>query len=839
MLRISLDDRRFRRPVARAVSAAFALLAGLAVMSPAWSQSKPASPSDALLPLCTAGTSVADRGEGALGLYDVGGGKLAADFVDADAAAKCLKATSGNLALDIGGIDLNLNGSVQYSGLTAGPRRINATTLNPALCESYYGGTAGFGFALRNANNDLLGANGVLGGVASLSYDLASGGFVPDLMQATYGPWLRCFDATLPNVLLGGTDAHRVFGARFESDADLVVQYLDQAGAPLASDELLQTIGASSVYKVRISNRGEGAANNVRIREFVPKAGGQLDRTMSTGGCLRDADNQSCAAADGTLSQDVASLAPGQSVTYTLTRTVAGTTPLAAAGGALTAVAAFVDPQVSREARAEDNTRHLRVGLVSLPQFVVNTSVPGGGGTLSPGNQSVTQGNTAQFTLAPAANHQIASTSDNCGAGGAVGGTLNGTQYSIPNITAACTVTATFALVKRTVTSSGSNANGTISPATQQVDHGTSASFTVTTAGGYSAALGGTCGTVTNNGNGTWSTAAVTADCAVTASFSQNSYVVAASSSGNGTITPASQNIFHGGTASFTVTPDANYVLAGFTGTCAAGITSGNQYFVTGITANCSVVANFALVTYAVTAAATSNGSIGIAPPQVAHGGTATITPAPANGYELVAGSVAGTAACGTLVDNGNGSWTTGAITAAGCEISAAFQAIEYDVTVTMTGGNGTIGDPAGTTPLALVVAFGNAATFDVTPATGYDAVVDGDTCNVTDNNDGSWTTGTVSEDCNITVSFTIQQFVVTGVVSGGNGTITASRTVDYDDIASFTVTPASGFQIDTVVDDCAGGSATSPGSGSSSIYTVFNVTAACTVTATFVPLPN
>lgn len=838
MLRISLDDRRFRRPVARAVSAAFALFASLAVMSPAWSESKPVASSDILLPLCTAGTAVAAGTDGALGLYDVGGGKLAADLVDVDAAAKCLKATSGNLALDIGGIDLNLNGSVQYSGLTTGPRRINATTLNPALCESYYSGAAGFGFALRNANNDLLGANGVLGGVASLSYDLASGGFVPDLMQAAYGPWLSCFDATLPNATLSGVDANRVFSARFESDADLVVQFLDQSGAPLASDQLLQTIGANSVYKVRVSNRGEGAASNVRIREFVPKAGGQLTPTMTIGSCLRDADNQSCAAADGTLSQDVGQLVPGQSVTYTLTRTVAGSTPLSAASGALTSVAAFVDPQVSREARAENNTRHLRVGLVSLPQFIVSTAVPGGGGSLSPGNQGVTQGNTAQFTLVPAANHEIATATDNCGAGGAVGGSLNGAQYSVPNITAACTVTATFALVKRTVTSSGSDANGTISPASQQVDHGSSASFTVTTAAGYTAAFGGTCGALTDNGGGNWSTGAVTANCAVTASFSQNNYVVSASSSGNGSITPASQNIFHGGTATFTVTPDANYELSGFSGSCPTPVSGGALYFVPGVTANCTVVANFALVTYAVTAASTSNGSIGIAPAQVPYGGTATITPAPANGYELVPGSVSGTAACGTLVDNADGSWTTGAITMAGCEVSAAFQAIEYDVTVTMTGGNGTIGDPAGTTPLALVVAFGNAATFDVTPATGYDAVVDGDTCNVTDNNDGSWTTGTVSEDCNISVSFTIQQFTVTGV-SGGNGTITASRTVDYDDIASFTVTPASGFQVDTVVDDCAGGSATSPGAGSSSIYTVFNVTAACTVTATFVPLPN
>ncbi|MGE0209626.1 MAG: S8 family serine peptidase, partial [Lysobacteraceae bacterium] len=58
----------------------------------------------------------------------------------------------------------------------------------------------------------------------------------------------------------------------------------------------------------------------------------------------------------------------------------------------------------------------------------------------------------------------------------------------------------------------------------------------------------------------------VTSAKAVTANFTLNSYTVTATSGGNGTITPASQNVSHGGTASFTVTPATGYHVVSVAG---------------------------------------------------------------------------------------------------------------------------------------------------------------------------------------------------------------------------------------------------------------------------------
>ena len=76
--------------------------------------------------------------------------------------------------------------------------------------------------------------------------------------------------------------------------------------------------------------------------------------------------------------------------------------------------------------------------------------------------------------------------------------------------------TATFTLVNHTVTAD-SVANGSISPSSRLVSHGSTTTFTVTPDAGYHIASASGC-----NGSllgGTYTTGAVTADCTVTASF--------------------------------------------------------------------------------------------------------------------------------------------------------------------------------------------------------------------------------------------------------------------------------------------------------------------------------
>ncbi|WP_434734779.1 hypothetical protein [Chiayiivirga sp.] len=41
-------------------------------------------------------------------------------------------------------------------------------------------------------------------------------------------------------------------------------------------DFVAATIGSESTYRVRVVNRGEATAQNVRVREFIPKSSGQI-----------------------------------------------------------------------------------------------------------------------------------------------------------------------------------------------------------------------------------------------------------------------------------------------------------------------------------------------------------------------------------------------------------------------------------------------------------------------------------------------------------------------------------------------------------------------------------
>jgi hypothetical protein len=72
---------------------------------------------------------------------------------------------------------------------------------------------------------------------------------------------------------------------------------------------------------------------------------------------------------------------------------------------------------------------------------------------------------------------------------------------------------------------------------------------------------------------------------------------VTAASGGNGTITPPSQTVNSGSTATFTVTPAATYHVVSVTGdTCTVtqqGVTT--TWISSAISANCAVTANFAL----------------------------------------------------------------------------------------------------------------------------------------------------------------------------------------------------------------------------------------------------
>jgi len=163
------------------------------------------------------------------------------------------------------------------------------------------------------------------------------------------------------------------------------------------------------------------------------------------------------------------------------------------------------------------------------------------------------------------------------------------------------------------------------------------------------------------------------------------SYTITASAGPNGSITPSGDvTVDHGADQSFTIMPDANY-HAEMSGTCGGNL-DGNTYTTNPITADCTVIANFAINTYTLTYYAGPNGSIsGTTPQTVSHGGSGTaVTAVAAPGYHFVQWS-----------DSSIANPRTDTNVTAGITVTASFAINTYTLTYN-AGPNGSI---SGTTP--------------------------------------------------------------------------------------------------------------------------------------------
>lgn len=829
---------------------------------------------------CTTGAAPGTSfpGNGGYGLYLEGGLYFAGSVPSGAGTPPCEWATVARYRLDLPQLSstatarLNLSTGLTVTSLAGTNRHLRASTISPLVCTSFLdpaappaGVNLGTTYAIEITNGGGQRQGGLctpgqagtdpsrcLWGVSSLSLAPAAAPAASvlnaGLLQHSSGaPYIQCYDATTANATLaaGPAPGDLIFADNFEVPApDVRVQFVRDDSVQDPIENLVHTVNVPGAYRVLVSNRTGTALSGVRLREFLPGTGGVLSPLVDAISCteLTGASPVSCAGGTS-LDMDI-DLAANQTRVFRIERQVRSNNAIDPTVGGLVAVAAFVNPAQGADADPSDNVRSLRLGTVTLPSYVVSAAVSGGNGTVSPTSQQITQGQSASFTLAPAANYQVNTATDNCGAGGTSAGTRTNLSYSIPNITQACTLTVSYRPVQYAVTATA-GANGAVTPASQQIDHGANASFTVTPTVGYTAAGNGgsaACGTVTNTGGNVWTAGPITGACAVNFTFSQNQYTVTPVVVGNGSVSPNSpQTVAHGVNTFFILTPAANHRIASVTG--CGGTLVGNSYQIANLQASCSFTATFELMTYSFGAAATSNGSIGILNSPVVHGTQGDFTVTPATGYST--GTVSGTSACNGVTNTGGVNWETGAITSSGCEISASFTINQYAVRVTTSGGNGTIGDPAGTGPVDRTVDYNTTASVRVTPAVGYSPVFGTPSvgsCSFSDpEQDQVWTSSAITEACEINVSFAINSYTVSASLSVDSPANSASispltQPVQHGANSQLIqVAVESGYSIqDTAGSTCTNIVAGAPGTPGNplapAIFRVDNVTAACSV---------
>ncbi len=488
---------------------------------------------------------------------------------------------------------------------------------------------------------------------------------------------------------------------------------------------------------------------------------------------------------------------------------------------ALTATANDVSGSYNVIAGAAGSDDSATFNLTNLPQeFEVTASVASGHGSINPSSQNVIDGGTATFTVTPDTGWSIASVlGDTC-----TPAQVSGDQWQATNIQQACAVSATFAINTYVVMANTGAGQGLITPVVQVTDHGGDATFTVTPQTGWSVTtvVGDTCNPMLDSGD-QWVAENITEACAVTANFAQDSFEVTAEViSGQGNITPASQNVLFDGTANFTVTPQTGWSIDAVAGdSCSPELVSGDQWQATGIQQACAVGASFVINTYTVTAATgAGQGTITPASQPVDHGSDASFTVTPDIGWSVT--SVTGTT-CTPMLDSGD-QWVAENITE-DCAVTANFAQDVFEVTASVDSGLGSIAPPTQN------VIFDGAAEFTVTPETGWSITsVVGDTCSPELVAGDQWQATNIQQACAVTASFVINTYTVTAETGAGQGTITpATQPVDHGSDASFTVTPDIGWSVTSVT-----GTTCTPMLDSGDQWTAENISEDCAVTANF-----
>ncbi|MDH4163772.1 MAG: FG-GAP-like repeat-containing protein [Nitrospirota bacterium] len=220
-----------------------------------------------------------------------------------------------------------------------------------------------------------------------------------------------------------------------------------------------------------------------------------------------------------------------------------------------------------------------------------------------------------------------------------------------------------------------------------------------------------------------------------------------------------------------------------------------------------------------ITTSAGPNGFLECAPTMVNDGGSASCSVTPYPGYLIDTVEGCG----GSLAGN---TYTITNLTT-DCGVSASFVQITHQLSVSITGIGSVTSSPAGIDcggDCSEVYAQGTVVT--LTPLPGDVSMAFSGWTGDPDCSDGVVTMdGTTS----CTATFTLKSFNVSGI-TGGNGTISCTSTVNYGESPGCSIVPDSGYHLASLIDN----SISVIGLVSNGTYTISNITENHTVEASF-----
>ncbi|WP_231137080.1 InlB B-repeat-containing protein [Shewanella putrefaciens] len=214
---------------------------------------------------------------------------------------------------------------------------------------------------------------------------------------------------------------------------------------------------------------------------------------------------------------------------------------------------------------------------------VTISSVASEGGSILPAQLELNKGGSASFVISANPGYSIDQITG-------CDGERQGDSYQVKNVQQSCQITPTFTRNRYQIDTKITG-NGQIIPTQLQLEYGQQGQFTLTPQTGF--VIANVTGCEGNLSGNTYTSSPVTSACTVNASFTPVAYTVTASASEGGIISPESQLVNHGQSASFTLTPNAGYRVDTVSG--CDGTLKENTYVIQSGSADCSIKAHFAL----------------------------------------------------------------------------------------------------------------------------------------------------------------------------------------------------------------------------------------------------